>query len=384
MAGIGLGVAALITVLSVMNGFQREVRDRMLSVIPHIEVFSSSGSMPDWADKLKLVKQNPRVSGAAPFVTGQAMASRDDVLRGVITKGILPESESAVSDLAKQMKAGSLANLAEGQFGIVIGRDLARATGAQLNDKLTLIAPQGTVTPAGFQPRLRAFTIVGIFESGHSEYDAGLVLMHLADAAKFFRVDGASGIRLKTTDMNSAPQIAQELVNQLPADAYARDWSKENQIWFSAVQVEKRMMFIILTLIIAVAAFNLVSMLVMTVTEKRPDIAILKTLGASPRSVQIIFMVQGALIGWLGTLLGVFAGVLLSLNIGKIIRFFEDLFGFQVLPKGIYLINHLPSELRWPDVFTIALTSFVLALLATIYPSRRAAAVQPAQALRYE
>jgi lipoprotein-releasing system permease protein len=256
--------------------------------------------------------------------------------------------------------------------------------GVALGDRIALIAPQGTVTPAGVVPRVRQFTVVAIFESGHFEYDATLVLTALDDAAKLFRVEGVSGLRLRTTDMQQAPRIAGELMRTLDPSLYARDWSRENRNWFAAVQIEKRMMFIILTLIVAVAAFNLVSMLVMTVTDKRSDIAILRTLGAAPRSVMAVFVVQGALVGLLGTLIGVTLGTLLALNVGPVVGSIEQLFGFQVLPSGVYFISYLPSDLHWSDVVTIGLTSSVLAFAATIYPSLRAASVRPAEALRYE
>jgi lipoprotein-releasing system permease protein len=383
VAGIALGVAALITVLSVMNGFQKEVRDRMLSVLSHIEVYGNGG-IQDWNEVAARARQDARIVGAAPFVAGQVVVTRDETVRGAAVRGIDPQAEPSVSDIGTQMRSGRLADLVPGEFGIIIGRVLADQLGLLPGDKLAMIAPQGTVSPAGIIPRLKQFTIRGIFESGHYEYDSTLILANIADAATFFRVDGASGVRLKTTDMQQAPAIAQDLASRLGRQYMVRDWSRENQVWFAAVQVEKRMMFIILTLIIAVAAFNLVSMLVMTVTDKRPDIAILRTLGASPKSILSIFMIQGSLIGLLGTLMGVLLGVLIALNVGNVVGAAESLFGFRVLPPGIYVISALPSDLRLPDVAWIALISCGLALVATIYPSLRAAAVKPAEALRYE
>ena len=383
VAGIALGVAALITVLSVMNGFQKEVRDRMLSVLSHVEVYGNGG-IQDWNEVALRARQDPRIIGAAPFVAGQVVVTRDETVRGAAVRGIDPQAEPSVSDIGAQMRSGKLTDLVAGEFGIIVGRVLADQLGLLPGDKLAMIAPQGTVSPAGIIPRLKQFTIRGIFESGHYEYDSTLILANIEDAATFFRVDGASGVRLKTTDMQQAPAIAQDLANRLGRQYMVRDWSRENQVWFAAVQVEKRMMFIILTLIIAVAAFNLVSMLVMTVTDKRPDIAILRTLGASPKSILSIFMIQGSLIGLLGTLMGVVLGVLIALNVGNMVGAVESLFGFRVLPPGIYVISALPSDLRLPDVAWIALISCVLALLATIYPSLRAAAVKPAEALRYE
>ena len=384
VAGIALGVAALIVVLSVMNGFQKEVRDRMLSVLSHIEVIGTDRPIGDWQDVLRQARRNGSVVGGAPYVAGQAMLTRDDSVRGVLVRGIDPALEPRVSDLAAQVVQGRLDALVPGEFGIAIGRVLARQVGVQIGDRIALIAPQGTVTPAGVVPRVRQFTVVALFESGHYEYDATLVLTAMQDAAKLFRVDGVTGVRLRTVDMQQAPRIAIELMRDLPPGMYARDWSSENRNWFAAVQIEKRMMFIILTLIVAVAAFNLVSMLVMTVTDKRSDIAILRTLGAAPRSIMAIFVVQGAMVGLLGTLLGVSLGTVLALNVGPVVAFVEQLFGFQVLPAGVYFINYLPSDLHWSDVATIGLVSCVLAFAATIYPSLRAARVRPAEALRHE
>ncbi len=384
VAGIALGVAALIVVLSVMNGFQKEVRDRMLSVLSHIEVVATERPMLDWQSVVAQARSNPLVIAGAPYVAGQAMLTRDDSVRGVLVRGIDPALEPRVSDLGAQIVQGRLDALTPGEFGIVIGRVLARQLGVELGDRIALIAPQGTVTPAGVVPRVRQFTLVAVFESGHYEYDSTLVLTALEDAGKLFRVDGVTGVRLRTSDMQQAPRVAVELMRSLDPGLYARDWSRENRNWFAAVQIEKRMMFIILTLIVAVAAFNLVSMLVMTVTDKRSDIAILRTLGAAPRSVMAIFVVQGALVGLLGTLLGVTLGTLLALNVGGVVAGVERLFGFQVLPAGVYFINYLPSDLHWSDVVSIGLTSCVLAFAATLYPSLRAASVRPAEALRYE
>ena len=384
VAGIGLGVAALIVVLSVMNGFQKEVRDRMLSVLSHIEIIATDRPMTDWQSVLEQARRNPHVIAGAPYVAGQAMLTRDESVRGVIVRGIDPAYEPRVSELGTQVVRGRLDALVPGDFSIAIGRTLARQIGVDVGDRIALIAPQGTVTPAGVVPRVRQFTIVALFESGHYEYDSSLVLTSLDDAAKLFRVDGVTGLRLKTDDMQTAPAIAGELMRTLDASYFARDWSRENRNWFAAVQIEKRMMFIILTLIVAVAAFNLVSMLVMTVTDKRSDIAILRTLGAAPRSIMAIFVVQGAMVGLLGTLLGVTLGTLLAVNVGAVVGALERVFGFQVLPSGVYFINYLPSDLHASDVLTIGLVSCVLAFAATIYPSLRAASVRPAEALRHE
>ncbi len=384
MAGIALGVAALIVVLSVMNGFQKEVRDRMLSVLSHVEIFDGSGSLPDWQDTAAQALRHPQVRGAAPFVDGQAMVTRNDTVRGVVVRGVLPSEEPKVSDVASQVVQGSLQSLMPGEFNIVIGSALARSLGIHLGDKLTLIAPQGQVTPAGVLPRLKQFNVTGIFEAGHYEFDSSLAFIHLEDGERMFRLAGPSGLRLKLADMQLAPEVAAELTVQLQGDLYLRDWSQQNRNWFAAVQTEKRMMFIILTLIIAVAAFNLVSTLVMTVTDKQADIAILRTLGASPASIMRIFIIQGALVGLIGTAIGVSFGVLIALNIDVIVPFIESLFAVQFLPRDIYLISALPSDLRWPDVGRIGGMAVLLAFLATLYPSWSAARVRPAEALRYE
>ncbi len=384
MAGIALGVAALIVVLSVMNGFQKEVRDRMLSVLSHVEVFDVSGGLPDWPVLAAQAMKNPEVKGAAPFADGQAMVTRNETVRGVMVRGILPSEEPKVSEVASQVVRGSLAALQAGEFNIVIGSEMARGFGLRLGDRLTLIAPQGQVTPAGVLPRLKQFNVVGVFEAGHYEFDSTLVFIHMEDAQRLFRLSGPSGLRLRVADMQRAPQVAADLGATLKGNLYLRDWSKQNRNWFAAVQTEKRMMFIILTLIIAVAAFNLVSTLVMTVTDKQADIAILRTLGASPASIMKIFIIQGALVGLIGTAIGVSLGVLVALNIDVIVPFIEHLFGVQFLPRDIYLISALPSDLRWPDVSRIAGMAVLLAFLATLYPSWRAARVRPAEALRYE
>ncbi|MGV8892301.1 MAG: lipoprotein-releasing ABC transporter permease subunit [Burkholderiaceae bacterium] len=384
MAGIALGVAALIVVLSVMNGFQKDVTDRMLSVLAHIEVFDASGAMPDWQSTAQQAMQDKEVIGAAPYVAAQAMLTRDDILRGVAIRGVLPQQERSVSDVANQVRQGSFDDLKAGEFNVVLGVELARALRVEIGEKVTMLAPQGQVTPAGVLPRLKQFTVVGIFEAGHYEYDSTLAFIHIEDAQKMFRLAAPSGLRLKITDMHRAPFVAQDLSKLLSGDLIISDWSKQNRNWFAAVQTEKRMMFIILTLIIAVAAFNLVSTLVMTVTDKQADIAILRTLGASPGSVMKIFMIQGALVGLLGTGIGVGLGVLVALNVDVIVPVIEHLLGVQFLPKDIYLISELPSDLRWSDVYTIASVAVVLAFLATLYPSWRAARVRPAEALRYE
>jgi lipoprotein-releasing system permease protein len=384
MSGIALGVAALIVVLSVMNGFQRDVRDRMLSVLAHIEVFGASGAMPDWQRTAAEALRNPAVRAAAPYVDAQALLTREQTVNGVMLRGVDPALEPKVSDLASEMRSGRLGNLVAGGFGIVLGAELASNLGVTLGDRVTLVAPQGSITPAGMLPRLKQFTVVGVFSSGHYEYDSSLALIHLSDAEALFRLSAPTGVRLRIADMQRAPEVARELSHTLSGDLYIRDWTKQNKTWFSAVQIEKRMMFIILTLIIAVAAFNLVSSLVMTVTSKQADIAILRTLGAQPGSIMKIFVIQGVTIGFIGTVLGVALGALVAANIPVVVPMIEHALGVQFLPASVYFINELPSQLEWGDVTRIGVMAFVLASLATLYPSWRAARVRPAEALRYE
>ena len=385
MLGIGLGVAALIIVLSVMNGFQKEVRDRMLGVVSHIEIFSPYGAaLPDVAKTLAEVRANPEVIGAAPFIGTQALLARGEDMKGAIVRGVDPALESQVTDLAAAQPGGALSRLVPGEFGIVLGRDLARQLGVQEGDKVTLVAPSGQVTPAGVVPRLKQMTVVGTFDSGHYEYDSGLAMMHVDDAARIFRLEGPSGIRLKLKDLNEAREVAAQLSGSLSGDLVVRDWTRQNRNWFAAVQVEKRMMFIILTLIVAVAAFNLVSTLVMTVTDKRADIAILRTLGASPRSIMGIFVVQGASVGVIGTLAGLLLGLSVAFNIDVIVPALEHLFHASFLPRDIYLISRMPSDPQAGDIVPIAVISLVLSFVATLYPSWRASRVNPAEALRYE
>ena len=385
MLGIALGVAALIVVLSVMNGFQKEVRARILGVVSHVQITGPDNRLADWQAVARESAGHPQVAAAAPFVNAQGMLVFGAGVRGALVRGIVPELEQKVAEIGLHMTAGKLESLVPGEFGIVLGSELARALGARDGDKVTLIAPQGLVTPAGILPRLKQFTVVGIFEVGMFEYDSGLALIHLEDAQKLYGLgDRASGVRLKLHDLFQSREVARDLTARLRGDLYVSDWTRSHANYFRAVQIEKTMMFIILLLIVAVAAFNIVSTLVMAVTDKQPDIAILRTLGASPGGIMKIFIVQGALIGAIGTLVGVAGGIALALNIDVVVPFLERLLNVQFLSREVYYITDLPSDLQASDVVAIALVSLALSLLATLYPSWRAARVNPAEALRYE
>jgi lipoprotein-releasing system permease protein len=385
MAGIALGVAALIVVLSVMNGFQKELRARILGVASHVQMSGFDGGLSAWPEVAASGKRHPQVVAAAPYVMAQALLSFDNTVQGALIRGITPELENTVAEFGQSMKQGSLAELKPGEFGIVLGSELARNLGVRVGEKVTVIAPQGQVTAAGVLPRLKQFRLVGIFEVGMYEYDSGLALIDLADAQKLYRLgDRVTGVRLKLKDLFAAPSVTRDLQMTMRSDVYVTDWTRSHANFFRAVQIEKRVMFIILTLIVAVAAFNIVSTLVMAVTDKQADIAILRTLGATPGSIMKIFIVQGALIGVIGTIVGVVAGVVLAINVDVVVPFIERNFGIQFLAKDIYYISDLPSELVWGDVVVIAAVSFGLSLLATLYPSYRASRINPAAALRYE
>ncbi|MFM6985827.1 MAG: lipoprotein-releasing ABC transporter permease subunit [Hydrogenophaga sp.] len=385
MLGIALGVAALIIVLSVMNGFQKEVRDRMLGVLSHIEIFEPGGqAIPNLDDTLARVRAHPEVLGAAPYVGAQALIARGEDMKGALVRGIDPAQEPQVTDLAADLSQTVLPRLVPGGFGVILGGELARSLGVTVGDAVTLIAPSGQVTPAGVVPRIRQMTVVGTFDSGHYEYDSALALLHTGDAARIFRVEGPTGIRVKIQNLHEARQVAIDLASQLDPGLLVRDWTRQNRTWFAAVQLEKRMMFIILTLIVAVAAFNLVSTLVMTVTDKRADIAILRTLGASPRSIMGIFMVQGATVGVIGTGLGLLLGLGVAFNIETLVPALERALGASFLPQDVYLISRMPSDPQQGDILPVAVISLVLAFVATLYPSWRASRVNPAEALRYE
>ena len=385
MAGIALGVAALIVVLSVMNGFQKELRVRILGVASHVQISGPDNQLADWPSVAKLAMQDPRVKAAAPFVNAQAMLVAGQMVRGSVVRGIIPEREEQVAEIGLHMRAGKLEALRAGEFGIVLGSELARALGVLTGDKVALIAPQGLVTPAGVIPRLKQFTVVGMFEVGMFEYDSGLALVHLQDAQKLYQFgDAVSGVRLRLDDLFASRSVARDLMVKFSSDFYATDWTRSHANFFRAVEIEKRVMFIILLLIVAVAAFNIVSTLVMLVTDKQADIAILRTLGASPGSIVQIFMVQGALIGVIGTFAGLVLGVLIGFNVDSVVPFIENLLGFKFLAKDIYYISDLPSDVQLGDVATIGLVSLVLSFIATLYPSWRASRINPAEALRYE
>ena len=383
--GIALGVWALITVLSVMNGFESELRDRILGMAAHATIEGVGEPLPDWRDVAERARENAHVLGAAPYVTGEAMLNHRGQNTGVLVRGIDPIEERQVSELESKMRTGNLGELKPGSFNIVIGAELANRLRALPGDKITVIIPEATVTPAGVLPRFKRFTVVGIFEVGMRDYDSSLAVMHMDDAARLYHLgDRVTGVRLRLDDLFNAPRIARQLVQRMPGSYLVDDWTRQQANLFSAIQMEKRIMFIVLSLIVAVAAFNLVSTLVMVVTDKQADIAILRTLGATPRSIMGIFMVQGAVIGVVGLILGVVTGVPTAFNVESIVSTVEGWFGMQFLSPDVYYISTLRGDLHWPDVWVICGVSLLLTLVATLYPAWRASRTQPAEALRYE
>ena len=385
MMGIALGVTALITVLSVMNGFEKEVRERILDMVSHLTVTDFDGGLKDWPEVLKTTKAHNNVIAAAPYIEAQGMMINGSSVNGTLIRGVLPEREPDVSNVAAKMKEGKFTDLKPGKFGVILGQDLSRILGVDVGDKVTMVTPSANVTPAGVAPRLKRFTVVGIFYIGMYEYDSTMALIHMKDAQRLFRMKGqVTGVRAKLNDLFAAPLTRDELQSKPLSEYWVRDWSSYHANWFRAVKIEKRMIFLLLLLIVAVAAFNIVSTLVMVVTDKQSDIAILRTLGASPRSIMAIFMVQGALIGIIGTLIGTAGGVSLSLNLDTVVPFIEGIFGIQLLDPAVYYISVLPSDLHWNDVWTICTISLILGLVATLYPAWRASKTQPAEALRYE
>lgn len=383
--GITLGIAALITVLSVMNGFGKELRGRILGVVSHVTVTGTEGRLSDWRAITGRAKDHPRVIGEAPYVLGQGMAARGRDVSGVFVRGVLPAEERTVSEIADRMIEGNLDALKPGEFNVVVGSALAWKLDLSVGSQVSLVVPQAQATPAGLLPRFKRFNVVGIFRIDMYEYDSGLVLVHLDDAAKLYQMGTAvTGVRLKLDALDTAPLVAEQLSRDLGPDYRARDWTREHGNFFRALQIEKTVMFVILLLIVTVAMFNVISTLVVIVTEKEADIAILRTLGLSPRSVMGVFMVQGAVVGVLGTIVGTGAGILLAYNVESIVQFLESVFRVSFLSADVYLISELPSDLHWDDVALISGASLVLALLSTIYPAWRASRVQPAEALRYE
>ncbi|MCG6935085.1 MAG: lipoprotein-releasing ABC transporter permease subunit [Proteobacteria bacterium] len=385
MLGITLGVTALITVLSVMNGFEKEVRGRILDMVSHLTVTTFEGRLEGWSDVTMQLKENPQVVGAAPYIEAQGMMIHGRNVTGILIRGVVPKLEPEVSSVGEKMVEGSLDDLIPGKFNIILGRDLARKLGVDVGDKVTMVTPSANVTPAGISPRLKRFKVVGIFHIGMYEYDSALAIINLDDARRLLRMkEAVTGVRAKLQDLFMSPQVRYELQNGGLGSYWVRDWSSYHANWFRAVKIEKRMIFLLLLLIIAVAAFNIVSTLVMLVTDKQSDIAILRTLGASPRSIMAVFMVQGTLIGVIGTLLGIAGGVSLSLNLDTVVPWLERTFGFHVLDPGVYYISELPSDLHWDNVWMISAVALVLSVVATLYPAWRASRTQPAEALRYE
>ncbi|MBL1261154.1 MAG: lipoprotein-releasing ABC transporter permease subunit [Thiotrichaceae bacterium] len=385
MLGIALGVTVLITVISVMNGFEKELRERILGVVSHATVQAVGKPLQEWQQVGDLVRQYEGVTGIAPFIHAEGMLSQGAIVSGTLIRGILPSQEGEVSQLGDKMLAGTLDNLQAGEFGIILGKDLALSMRAGMGDRVTLITPQASVTAVGVLPRLKRFTVVGVFEIGMYEYDSALALLHIEDASRLFRLDGGvTGVRIKMDDMFAAPKLTRQLLNELPIGYSASDWTRQHANFFRAVQMEKTVMFVILFLIVAVAAFNIVSTLVMMVTDKESDIAILRTLGASPGSIMGIFIVQGALIGVIGTLLGTIGGVVLALNVETLVPAIEKLFSIQFLAAEVYYISDLPSDMRIADVIQISSVALTISFIATLYPAWRASRTQPAEALRYE
>lgn len=381
--GIALGVTALITVISVMNGFHKELTERILGMVAHSTISGVDESIHDWPRAITLADANPDVLGAAPYVEREGfLQGRRNA--GAIVRGVLPDMEPKVSEIGARMIDGALTDLVAGRFGIIVGRELANTLGVDIGDPITVFAAEFSATPIGAVPRLKRFHVVGIFEAGMQEYDAGLAVIHMDDAQTLYRLDGPSGIRLKLKDMFRAFPVGQTLSNELGQMYRVSDWMQGHSNLFKAVAMEKKVMFLILSLIVAVAAFNLVSSLVMLVTDKQSDIAILRTLGQSPASIMGVFMVQGVLVGALGIALGLLFGVLLALNLESIVHWIETTFGVSFLSPDVYYISELPSDLHWNDVATIAVTAFLFCTLATLYPAWRAARIEPAAALRHE
>ena len=385
MIGIALGATALIAVISVMNGFERELRERILGVASHATISGFDSAIEDWESLADMAEAHVEVVGVAPFVESQGMLTHAGQVRGVLVRGVLPSREPRVSEVHDYLVEGEFESLAPGRFNVLLGRDLARRLGAEIGTAVTLLAPRARITPAGVLPRMRRFTVTGLFEAGHSQYDTALAVVHIEDARRVFRLGrGVTGLRVKLADMFDAPRVSRELARSFGGRYWLRDWTKYHANFFRALKIERTVMFVILTLIVAVAAFNLVSTLIMVVTDKEADIAILRTLGASQSSILSIFVVQGTVIGVAGTLVGIAGGVALATNVETLVPAIESLFDVQFLSAQVYYISAVPSEMRWRDVAAVGSVAFVMSVLATLYPAWRASRVQPVEALRHE
>lgn len=385
MVGVVLGVWALISVMSVMNGFHKELRERILFVVSHVTISDLRGGLEDWEGLEKRLSDNGEIAAQSPFILGQGLLTRGSEVTGALIRGVLPDKERAVSEVLNHVVEGDPGSLTPGGFGIILGHSLARILGVGVGDKVTVVAPKGRVTPAGLLPRLKRFTVVGLFRIDMHEYDSGIALVHIDDAARLLDMEGkVSGLRLRLHDVDRAPLVGRQIGQDLQNQYWVRDWTREHANFFRALEIEKRVVFIVLTLIIAVAAFNIVSTLVMIVTDKQPDVAILRTLGMSPASVMRVFMVQGTVIGFVGTLSGAVLGVITALNVQTIVPAIERLFNTELFPVSVYVITDFPAELRWPDVIWVVVIALLLSFLATLYPAWRASRVQPAEALRYD
>lgn len=385
VTGIAVGVAVLIVVLSVMNGFEKELRDRILGMASHATLTGIDGPLPDWRSLAARVERQPGVAATAPYVEDRGMIAHGDKVSGVLVRGVLPEEESKVSAIGTSLSAGRLEQLAAGAYGVILGRTLAEELGATVGDRVVLAAPQGTATPAGLVPRMRRLTVVGLLDSGMYEYDRNLAVLHMVDAARIFRAgDGVTGVRLKVDDPYAAGRVVRDVAIELGGGYYISDWTRQHANFFRSIQTTKGIMFVILLLVIAVAAFNIVSTLVMLVREKQGDIAILRTLGLSPASLLVVFVLQGTAIGALGVLAGLGLGWLIADNLTMLVHLLERLLGTTLIDARVYYIDELPADVTWHDTVRIGGLAFALACLSTLYPAWRASRTQPAQALRHE
>ena len=382
--GVALGVMALITVLSVMNGFEKELTNRILGMAADASIIIKDKNVENWQDVARRVEENPHITGVAPYYQAEGMLVNNGAVSGTVITGILPSQEPKVSVVAQRMTSGSFDDLKPGAFNMIIGTELARNLGVRVGDKVNLVAPQANSTPAGVIPRMKRFTISGIFEIGMHEFDSALALIHLDDARVLFRNSGVVGVRLKTDNILNAPRISREVASKLPGQYWVVDWTQRHANFFKALKTEKTVMFVILMLIVAVAAFNIISTLVMVVTDKQSDIAVLRTVGVSPGSIMKIFIIQGVIIGLVGIMIGDISGVWLASNVETIVPAIENFFHVKFLPADVYYISELPSDMHWSDVILISVSAFIFSLVATIYPAWRAAHTQPAEALRYE